>query len=102
MYVTVASVGEGRGIADAVVGERLAACVTLLEGAESVYWWDGEIQHDREVILLIKTARRLFAPLLERVRSLHSYRCPCVCATEIAEVNGEYGAWVEETVRKTP
>ncbi len=63
-------------IADALVRERLAACVNILPGVQSVYQWKGEVAHDTEHALLIKTTAARMPALTARVRALHPYELP--------------------------
>ena len=83
-------------IADVLVDERLAACVNVLPGMRSVYRWHGAIEHADEVLLLIKTTRAQFEPLLARVASLHPYELPELVAVEVAAGLPAYLDWVLE------
>ena len=82
-----------------VVKDRLAACVNILDGMNSIYWWEGEIQDDRETVLIAKTREVLLPALIERVKALHSYSCPCVVALPILAGNPEYLTWLREEAR---
>lgn len=93
-YVTCRSAEEARGIARAVVAERLAACANLLGGIESLYWWRGALEESREVALILKTSAALVPALTRRVKALHSYEVPCVVALPILGGNADYLAWL--------
>ena len=69
-----------RAIAEALVGERLAACVNILAPCRSVYRWEGAIEHAEEVPLLIKTARARYGALEQRLKELHPYEVPEILA----------------------
>ena len=99
VYITTQNAEEARRIGRALVEERLAACVNILDGMNSIYWWEGEIQDDRETVLIAKTREALLPALIERVKALHSYSCPCVVALPILAGNPEYLAWLREEVR---
>ena len=71
-------------IADALVEERLAACVNRLAGVAATYRWKGEVRHDRECLLLIKTTIERFTALRERIVALHPYELPEVIAVDVA------------------
>ena len=86
------SVGER--IAEALVGEGLAACVNVLRGVTSVYRWQGEVQRDPEVLLVIKTVRERLAALISRVRTLHPYELPEVIAFPVSDGLPDYLQWV--------
>ena len=94
IYITVGSRDEALAIARTVVEERLAACANVLSGATSVYWWEGAVQEDGEVPMILKTREDLVEPLVERVRELHSYDCPCVVALSIAAGNPDFLSWI--------
>jgi periplasmic divalent cation tolerance protein len=81
-------------IAEALVHERLAACANLLPGITSIYCWEGQIQRDPEVLLLIKTTRERVAALTERLRALHPYAIPEIIAVPVTEGLPHYLSWV--------
>ncbi len=85
-------------LAEALVEERLAACVNLLPGLTSVYRWEGRIQHDSEVLLLIKTVEARVEPLTDRLRLLHPYEVPEIIALPIVSGSSDYLNWVSECV----
>ena len=96
VYITTESLDEALAIGKALVEERLAACANVLEGVHSIYWWQGAVQEDREALLILKTRAALMDRLIERVKALHSYDCPCVVALPIEAGNPDYLAWVEK------
>ncbi len=83
-------------IADALVGERLAACVNVLPGLQSVYRWQGRVERASEVLLLIKTTRARLEALSARLVELHPYELPEVLAVDIAGGLPAYLAWIED------
>ena len=99
---TAGSRTEAERLATALVGERLAACVSLILPLRSVYRWRGRIERAREVLLVIKTRRALAARLITRVRALHSYEIPEVIALPIVAGSAPYLAWLttETTQRR--
>lgn len=86
-------------IADALVAERLAACVNVLPGLRSVYRWQGAIEHADEVLLLIKTVAGRRGALCERIVELHPYELPEVIAVEAHGGVPAYLDWVAEQTR---
>jgi periplasmic divalent cation tolerance protein len=94
ILVTVSSPEEGDRIADALVGERLAACVNRLDGVTSVYRWKGAVERATESLLVIKTRRDLVDVLAARVRALHSYSVPEVVALPIVAGSPDYLRWI--------
>src|SRR5512135_188263 len=94
VYMTAGSAEEARAIGRALVEERLAACVNLIDGMTSLYWWDGAVQQGSETVLIAKTRTDLLDRLTARVRALHSYTCPCVVALPILGGNPAYLDWI--------
>ena len=88
----------GQRLAESLVEERLAACVNLVPGLTSVYRWEGRVQQDSEVLLLIKTVEARVEPLSERLRQLHPYEVPEIIALPIASGLTDYLNWVSECV----
>lgn len=95
VMTTTGSREEAEKVAGALVGERLAACVQLLP-ITSYFTWKGQLQHDDEVLLLVKTRTSLYPRVEERIRSLHSYDTPEVVATPVENGSARYLSWIEE------
>ncbi len=95
VYMTAADEDEAGRIGRALVEERLAACVNVIPGMRSFYRWRGEVQDDREVVMIAKTREGLLDALVARVKELHSYDCPCVVALPIVAGNPDFLAWIE-------
>jgi periplasmic divalent cation tolerance protein len=95
VYVTYASDEEAKTIGRALVEARLAACVNILPGTTSLYWWQGRIEEGRETVLIAKTRDALLPALTATVKSLHSYTCPCVVAWPVQAGNADYVRWIE-------
>jgi len=85
---------EAVQLARGLLERKLAACVNVVGGVESHYWWEGRIQEAKEVLLLAKTRSGLVADLTAFVRANHSYAVPEVLALEVAEGNPGYLDWV--------
>jgi periplasmic divalent cation tolerance protein len=96
VYVTTGSRAEGMMIGRAMVQARLAACANIIDGMRSVYWWEGEIEEEAEVVLILKTRESLLPRLIDKVRALHSYDCPCVIALPIVDGNPDYLQWLAD------
>ncbi|MBS0226472.1 MAG: divalent-cation tolerance protein CutA [Proteobacteria bacterium] len=86
-------------IATALVEERLAACVNVLPGVRSTYRWQGQIQRDDEVLLVIKTTDDRLAALRERLTALHPYELPELIAVEAASGLPAYLDWIATETR---
>ena len=83
-------------IARALVEERLIACASLVPGLTSIYRWQGEVQSDPEVLLLMKTRRALVPRLKERLPQLHPYQVPELVVTDVEDGLEAYCRWVRD------
>jgi periplasmic divalent cation tolerance protein len=97
VLVTCPNRSLGERIGRALVEERLAACVNVIPGLTSLYRWEGKVQRGREVLLLIKTRRRLFPRLAARLTSLHPYSTPEILALPVAAGASRYLTWLAES-----
>jgi periplasmic divalent cation tolerance protein len=99
IYITTKDTEEARRIGRTLVEERLVACVNIVDNVNSLYWWEEKIVDDREAIVIAKTKGTLVPAVIERVKSLHGYSCPCVVALPIVDGNKDFLSWVcNETV----
>ena len=90
---TAGSDAEAEILAEALVGERLAACVQLAP-IRGRYVWKGAVQRDDEILLLIKTKAALFEAVRARIRALHSYETPEIVMLPVAAGDDDYLAWI--------
>src|SRR5690242_9998969 len=98
VLVTAPSAEEASRMADALVGARLAACVNIVSGIESVYRWEGKVARDSETLMIIKTTDDRYAELERQVKALHSYTTPEVVAIRIERGSAAYLKWLGESV----
>jgi periplasmic divalent cation tolerance protein len=98
IYMTAGSTDEARKIAKALVTSKLAACVNILDNMNSFYLWEGAIQDDREVVMIAKTTEDRVPRLIEKVKSLHSYDCPCIVSIPVSGGNPAFLKWIAEEV----
>ena len=98
VYMTAGSIDEARSIGKALVESKLAACVNIIEPMHSIYVWEGELQEDTEVVMIAKTTEGRLNELIETVKSLHSYDCPCVLAIPVPKGNKAFLDWIAESV----
>jgi len=94
VMVTASAMAEGESLAETLVGERLAACVNIIQPVRSVFRWQGKVESHDEVLLIIKTTLERYPALEERVRELHSYDLPEVVAMRIECGSAPYLAWL--------
>ncbi len=98
ILTTVGNRAEADAIADALVKERLAACVQL-DSIESCYRWQGKVERAEEVRLQIKTSAAIAGMVEQRIRALHSYELPEIVVLPLSGGSADYLAWIEAQVR---
>jgi periplasmic divalent cation tolerance protein len=98
VFVTADELELARQIAGELVERRLVACVNIVPGIESIYRWQGAVQRDREVLLIIKTSRHRFAEIEMLVKRLHTYQLPEIIAVPIDHGSQEYLDWIQESI----
>ena len=100
VLMTAANREEANQIAEILVGARLAACVQILPEIESVYRWQGEVQREKEILLLAKTTRSRFDELESKVRAMHSYETPEIIAVPVTDASAPYLEWLLTELRE--
>jgi len=100
IFITASSKKEGTRIAQALLKKRLAACVNILDKIESFFWWEGKVDHAKEVLLIVKSKKDKFDRIKELVKSLHSYQVPEIIALPIVGGYRPYLKWIDDYVTK--
>jgi periplasmic divalent cation tolerance protein len=98
VFVTCDSKEQAEEIAQAVINEKLAACVNVVPAIWSCYIWEGKLTWSDEFLLLIKTTRGRFEQLQNRIIALHSYELPEIAAVSIDEAYQKYLDWIDTSV----
>ena len=96
VFSTCETPEEASRIARALVEAKLAACVNIVSGVESIYRWKGGIESSAEVMLVVKTRRHLFARVQALIESTHSYELPECIAVPVVEGSERYLRWLDE------
>lgn len=99
VYVTTTDRDEAMTIGRSIVEDRLAACANVLDNMTSLYWWDDQLQEAGESVLVAKTTEPLVEALIDRIKQLHGYDCPCVVAWPIEKANTAYLDWLGAQTR---
>ncbi len=94
VYMTAGSPEEAHSIGRELVTSKLAACVNILNDMNSIYMWDGKVQKDSEVVMIAKTTEKQLSALVDKVKSLHSYDCPCIVAIPVSGGNPAFLDWI--------
>jgi periplasmic divalent cation tolerance protein len=101
VVVTTCPPDQGRALAEAIVGARLAACCNAVPGVSSTYWWEGSLCTEAETLLLFKTTPARVDDLREVLLARHPYDTPEFVVLSAAQASAAYGAWVASEVRAT-
>jgi periplasmic divalent cation tolerance protein len=95
VLVTASSEEEGRKIANLLLEQRKAACVNLVAGVQSRFWWEGRLDSAKESLLIIKTRAALVPEITDIVKKAHSYTVPEIVTMPIVGGNKDYLDWVD-------
>ena len=94
VYTTFATEAAAASVGEALVGARLAACANIVPGVTSIYEWEGKLEREREVVMLVKTRRTLAEQVIAEIRRLHPYQNPAIVVLPIVAGSADYLAWV--------
>ncbi|EGD73802.1 CutA1 divalent ion tolerance domain-containing protein [Salpingoeca rosetta] len=94
-FVTVPTRELAATIAKALVSTRVAACVNTIQGITSTYMWEGKVEEDSELLLMIKTQDTMKEQVIQRVTELHTYDVPEVIFTDVTGGLPAYLKWVQ-------
>jgi periplasmic divalent cation tolerance protein len=96
---TTATMEDARKIAAALLEERLAACVQIVDPITSMYRWQGKLEEEREILVLIKSTRDLVGRIAELLDRIHPYEVPELIAMPIVDGSNSYLMWLGENLR---
>ncbi len=99
IYITTNSEEEAEIIGRNLVSRKLAACVNIISNMKSIYHWEGKIESADEVVLIAKTKKALINEIIENVKTLHSYECPCIVAIPIIGGNEDFIKWIRDETK---
>ncbi|HVF46417.1 MAG TPA: divalent-cation tolerance protein CutA [Pyrinomonadaceae bacterium] len=94
VFTTVPNAEEAESLAEAIVRARLAACVQIVPQMISFYEWEGNLEKQPEILLIIKTAPDRYDKLEAFIKANHSYSVPEVTAVDAARASAEYLSWM--------
>ncbi|HWB95091.1 MAG TPA: divalent-cation tolerance protein CutA [Bryobacteraceae bacterium] len=100
VFSSCGSAEEAGRIARRLVEAKLAACVSIVPGAVSVYRWQGRLEEAREVILMIKSSQELLGRLEAELKTAHSYEVPEILALPVLEGSRSYLDWMEASLEE--
>lgn len=94
VFITTSREDEAVRIARELVGAQLAGCVNIIRDIRSIYSWEGKIEDDPEILMIVKTRKSLFSQLQKKVKELHSYLVPEIIAVPIEDGSQAYLKWL--------
>ncbi|HUT85793.1 MAG TPA: divalent-cation tolerance protein CutA [Elusimicrobiales bacterium] len=99
VFVTVPDGKTASKLAKAIIRQKLAACVNIVSGVKSVYWWKEKIETSKEELLMIKTKSCLVSKLICFVKHNHPYSIAEVIALDITSGNADYLKWIDSSCK---
>jgi periplasmic divalent cation tolerance protein len=99
VLISTPGADAGHRLARTLVGERLAACGSVVPAVQSVYRWQGAVEEEQEALVVLKTAADRVQRLMERALELHPYDVPEILALPVVGGNPEYLNWVVAETR---
>ena len=96
---TAATTEQASRIGQTLLEENLIACVNIIPGVKSLYRWQGKIQQDDEVVMLIKTLKDKQVAVFERIKQLHDYDVPEIIAWELDSIDADYFDWLAKVIK---
>lgn len=97
---TAANLEEARKVGHLLVEKRLAACVNMIPAVESIFSWEGKIESEKEVEVLIKTRETLFDQVKTEIELHSSYEVPAILMFPIIGGNELYLNWLDESTQR--
>ncbi|MGC8603068.1 MAG: divalent-cation tolerance protein CutA [Desulfomonilaceae bacterium] len=98
-FITTDCSENAVNIASILVQEKIAACVNIINGLRSIYWWKGKVCDEKETLMIVKTRASLFEKLKIRVKELHPYELPEIISIDISNGLPEYLSWINESTK---
>jgi periplasmic divalent cation tolerance protein len=97
-YIPFGSIEEATASGSLAIEKHLAACANIFP-MQSIFPWEGQMQHDHEIVLILKTIPALKDQLRDFIASVHTYETPAILSWPV-EVNDAYGRWISEQIRE--
>ncbi len=97
VFITAPNENEAAEIARTLVESRLAACVNIVNNIRSIYLWQGNIEDESEVLMVVKTRKELFSALADKVKELHTYEVPEIIALPVVDGHQDYLKWIHDS-----
>ncbi len=95
IYLTAKDSEEAKKIAHFLLEKKLVACVNILGNIESLYIWNGSLENSTETALLLKTTAKLENTVIESIKKMHSYECPCIMSFSPSGGSADFLTWIK-------
>jgi len=93
---------DAQSLAKNLLEERVCACVNIIKGVESHFWWEQKLDTSQEALLIIKTKEALFGKLRTAIENNHPYEVPEVISFNIDRINQKYLDWLNKEANASP
>jgi len=99
IYVTCPNEESAVQIAESLLKDRLVACGNLVPAMKSIYHWEGELKHETETLLILKTIAPLISRIQRKIAEIHPYEVPCIIEWQSSSINSEYRDWILDQLK---
>ena len=93
-YSTIDSLDKANVLAEGLLSNKLASCVNIIPGMQSMYMWEGKLCKEEELVLIIKSTKDKFSEIEEYCKEHHVYDVPCLMELSVGNVSVGYGDWL--------
>jgi periplasmic divalent cation tolerance protein len=94
VFITAKDDDEAQRIAGLLLEHKQAACVNIINGVNSRFWWENKIEQEKESLLIVKTRASLLEDVIKTVKTTHSYTAPEIIALPVVGGNPDYLDWI--------
>jgi periplasmic divalent cation tolerance protein len=99
IFITTATEKNAKRIAEELLNKKKVACVNIIKGINSHFWWKGKIESSKEVLLVAKTQLKLFNDIVKLVKKIHSYEIPEIIALPLIDSSKDYLEWIRASIK---
>ncbi|MEJ2242155.1 MAG: divalent-cation tolerance protein CutA [Candidatus Bathyarchaeota archaeon] len=98
--MTTSTRDEAKNIIQILLEEKLIVCANIIENISSFFWWKGNIEEEKEVLVFMKSIRDNFEKISKRVKELHSYDIPEILSIPIVDGSSSYLDWMKSVLNQ--
>jgi periplasmic divalent cation tolerance protein len=99
IYITASCEDEAGVIGKKLVEQHLVACVNIFSKVKSIYRWNGELSENYESVIVAKTKTFLVPSVIDEVKRIHTYACPCIVSVPVEDGNPDFFSWIRKETR---